>query len=51
MATMAVVCVMAAFEFYVRWLMIVQFVKYGVYAIHFDPGILTWLVHPTGPAL
>ena len=44
--TMAVVCVMAAFEFYVRWLMIVQFVCYGVYAVILLPSIWTWLGSP-----
>ncbi len=44
--TMAVVCVMAAFEFYVRWLMIVQFVSYGVYAIILIPAFWTWVGSP-----
>ena len=41
--TMAVVCVMAAFEYYIRWLMIAQFVCYGVYAIILIPSFWTWL--------
>ena len=43
---MAVVCVMAAFEYYVRWLMIVQFIAYGVYAIILIPSCWTWLKSP-----
>ena len=44
--TMAVVCVMAAFAYYIRWLMIIQFVCYGVYAIILLPAIRTWLGSP-----
>jgi predicted membrane channel-forming protein YqfA (hemolysin III family) len=44
--TMAVVCVMAAFRYYIRWLMIVQFVCYGIYAIILIPAIRTWLDSP-----
>jgi len=41
-----VVCVMAAFEYYVRWLMIVQLICYGVYAIILIPSLWTWLSSP-----
>ena len=41
--TMAVVCVMAAFAYYVRWLMIAQFVCYAVYDIILFPSFWTWL--------
>ena len=41
--SMAAVCVMAAFKYYVRWLMIIQFVAYTVYAILLVPGLRTWL--------
>jgi hypothetical protein len=44
--TMAVVCVMAAFGFYVRWLMIAAFGCYGVYAIILFPAVRTWLGSP-----
>ena len=43
---MAVVCVMAAFDYYVRWLMIVQLICYAVYAIILIPSLWTWLSSP-----
>ena len=43
---MAVVCVMAAFDYYIRWLMIVQLIGYAVYAIILIPSFWTWLSSP-----
>jgi hypothetical protein len=41
--SMAVVCIMAAFEFYVRWLMILQLVCYTTYCFILFSGIKQWL--------
>jgi hypothetical protein len=44
--SMAVVCVMAAFEYYVPWLMIIQFVCYLIYCFILTPGLSEWLASP-----
>jgi Transmembrane family 220, helix len=44
--SMAVVCFMAAFRYYVRPLMIVQAIAYLVYAATDIPSITTWLKSP-----
>ena len=43
---MGAVCVMAAFNFYLRWLMIIQFVSYFSYCIILIPGFRHWLESP-----
>jgi Transmembrane family 220, helix len=44
--SMAVVCIMAAFEFYVRRLMLVQAIVYIGYAATMFSSIATWLTSP-----
>lgn len=44
--SMAVVCVMAAFSYYVRWLMIAQVIGYVVYCMILVPGLREWLNSP-----
>lgn len=44
--SMAVVCVMAAFDYYVRWLMIIQALGYVTYCIILFPGLHDWAVSP-----
>jgi hypothetical protein len=41
--SMAALCVLAAFDRYVRWLMIVQIICYVFYAILLLPGLRLWL--------
>jgi hypothetical protein len=41
--SMAAVCVMASFEYYIRWLMILQFVCYTLYCVVLFPSIHVWL--------
>ncbi len=41
--TMAVVCVMAIFQYYLRWLMIIQSICYITYCVILIPGIRQWL--------
>ena len=43
---MAAVCIMSAFGFYVRWLMIIQFIGYITYCIILVPGLRQWLASP-----
>jgi hypothetical protein len=41
--TMAIVCVMAAFEFYVKRLMLLQVIVYVVYAATLAPSFNAWI--------
>jgi hypothetical protein len=43
---MAIVCVMAAFSYYIKWLMLGQFVVYFIYFIILIPSIGDWLASP-----
>lgn len=43
---MAVVCVMAAFKYYLRWLMIAQAFGYIIYCIILIPGVREWMASP-----
>ncbi len=43
---MAADCVMAAFHYYVRRLMIVQAICYVIYCVILFPGLRTWLASP-----
>ena len=40
---MAAVCIMAAFDYYLRWLMIIQFAGYVIYCILLFPSLRIWL--------
>ena len=43
---MGAVCIMAAFNFYRRWIMVIQFVCYIGYCIFLIPGFRRWLGSP-----
>lgn len=43
---MAAVCIMAVFEYYLRWLMLAQYAGYILYVIILIPGFRLWLASP-----
>lgn len=48
---MAVVCILAAFEFYIRRTLIGLMVIYGMISIYYFPGLTEWLQHDDKAAL
>jgi hypothetical protein len=48
---MAVICIMAIFEFYVRKVLIVLAVLLAAYSLFFIPGVLEWLQNDNKSAL
>src|SRR5882672_1104369 len=44
--SMAAICVMGAYDFYIRWLMILQAAAYTIYCVLLFPSILDWLGSP-----